>query len=140
MGTTAHYEFFDHTADVGIRATGSTLDAVFEQAARGLVELIAEQSRFEPAEARSIELHAVDTSVLLATWLRELLFWSATDRFLPAVYQIHVTPTTLVGTVRGERFDPARHQQGREVKAITRHQLEIRQTPSGWHAQVIVDI
>ncbi|MBI3010921.1 MAG: archease [Candidatus Omnitrophica bacterium] len=42
--------------------------------------------------------------------------------------------------MRGDTFDPARHVQGREVKAITRHLLEVRRRDGMWHGQVIVDI
>ena len=39
------YEFFDHTADIGIRAQGSTLSELFVRMAQGLTELLAEDSR-----------------------------------------------------------------------------------------------
>ncbi|MBI3997128.1 MAG: archease [Candidatus Omnitrophica bacterium] len=32
------YEFFDHTADIGIRAEATTLQALFVSMARGLTE------------------------------------------------------------------------------------------------------
>ena len=135
------YTFFDHTADIGIRAQGSTLAEVFAQFARGLTSLIAEDSALEPRETRPIRLSAGDAESLLLTWLQELLFWFSTDRFLPVEYALEeVTPTLLRGVVRGERFDLSRHIQGREVKAITRHLLEVRHHGGGWQGQVIVDI
>ena len=135
------YEFFDHTADIGIRARGATLAELFEQLARGLTALIAEDSVLQPREARAIRLSAADAESLLLAWLQELLFWFSTDRFLPVDYALEeVTPISLRGTVRGERFDPARHVQGREVKAITRHLLSVEQRDGRWHGQVIVDI
>ena len=70
-----------------------------------------------------------------------MLFWFSTERFLPVEYALdEVTETSLRGTVRGDVFDPARHAQGREVKAITRHFLEVRREGGVWHGQVIVDI
>ena len=141
MGTDTGYDFFDHTADIGIRARGASLAELFEQSARGLTALIAEDSRLEPRETRAIELSADDAEPLLLAWLQELLFWFSAGRFLPAVYALEeVTPTSLRGTVHGERFDPARHVQGREVKAITRHQLSVRHEDGAWRAEVIVDI
>src|SRR3989338_11340089 len=108
------YEFFDHTADIGIRARGATLAELFEQLARGLTALIAEDSVLQPREARAIRLSADDAESLLLAWLQELLFWFSAGRFLAADYVLEeVTPTSLRGTVRGERFDPARHVQGR---------------------------
>ena len=141
MGTYTGYDFFDHTADIGIRARGETLAELFEQFARGLTALIAENSHLEPREARAIQLSASDAESLLLVWLQELLFWFSTDRFLPAQYALdEVSPTSLRGEVRGEPFDPSRHTPGREVKAVTRHRLEVRQRDGVWHGQVIVDI
>ena len=135
------YEFFDHTADVGIRAEGATLAELCTQLARGLVELIAEDSPLTSRESRTIELTAEDAESLVLAWLKERLFQFSTERFLPVEYALaEVTPTMLRGTLRGERFDPARHVQGREVKAITQHQLSVRQRNSHWYGQVIVDI
>ncbi|MBI3997129.1 MAG: archease [Candidatus Omnitrophica bacterium] len=135
------YAFFNHTADIGIRAEASTLEELFIRMAQGLTELLVEDSPLQPREARSIELTADDAASLLLKWLQELLFWFATERFAPIRYVLtEVTPTSLRGTVRGERFDPARHQQGREVKAITRHLLRAEPCEDGWVGEVIVDI
>ena len=135
------YEFFEHTADIGIRAEASTLQALFVAMARGLTELIAEDSTIRPEHQRSIELEAPDASTLLLVWLTELLFWFSTERFLPVEYSLqHVTATRLQGVVRGGIFSPARDVQGREVKAITRHRLAVEQRNSVWRAEAIVDI
>ena len=135
------YEFFDHTADVGIRAKGSTLSELLVHMARGLIALIAEESAIEPRETRSVHLTAPDAESLLLVWLQELLFWFSAGGFLPIAYTLtEVTPTALRGEVRGERFDLTRHQQGREVKAVTRHLLAVRQVDGRWEGQVVVDI
>jgi len=140
-GTAKGYEFFDHTADIGIRAVGASLNEVFVGMARGLTELIAEDSRLQPKERRAIHLASADASSLLLAWLQELLVWFSTERFLPVAYELEdVTPTTLRGHVRGDTFDPSRHVQGREVKAITRHLLDVFQRNGTWEGQVIVDI
>ncbi|MBI2094173.1 MAG: archease [Candidatus Omnitrophica bacterium] len=135
------YEFFDHTADIGIQAQGSSLAELLMAMACGLRELVAEDSLIQPQEQRAIKLAAEDPASLLRVWLQELLFWFSTDRFLPAKYELsNVTATTVEGRVQGERFDPMRHVPGREVKAITRHQLEVKQQAGKWFGRVIVDI
>ena len=141
MADAKSYEFFDHTADIGIRAEGSTQSEMFVQMARALTELIAEDSPLQPNDERSIHLTAADVETLLLLWLQEILFWFSTERFVPVEYQLEeVTPTTLRGRVRGDTFDPSRHTQGREVKAITRHLLKVEQRNGTWYGQVIVDI
>ena len=140
-GARSGYDFFDHTADIGIRARGATLAELFVQLARGLTELIAEDSRLQPGETRDIRLTAADSEALALVWLQELLYWFSIDRFLPAAFELdEVTETSVRGSVRGERFDPSRHVQGREVKAITRHLLSVRRENGEWRGEVIVDI
>lgn len=135
------YEFFDHPAHVGIRARGKTFAQLCVGMARGFVELVAQDSHLEESEARPVELSAPDAESLLFAWLKELLGWFSTDRFLPVRFQLaEATPTRLQGRVLGGRFDPARHAQGRDVKAIIRHALVIRQDGAGWTGEVIVDI
>ena len=40
----------------------------------------------------------------------------------------------------GSRLDPGRHDVRVTVKAVTYHALEVRQTATGWHARVILDV
>jgi SHS2 domain-containing protein len=137
----AGYEFFDHTADIGIRARGATLAELLVQLARGLTELIAEDSRLQAQDTHDIRLTAADPEALALAWLQELLYWFSTDRFLPVEFKLEeVTETSVRGFVRGERFDPSRHVQGREVKAITRHLLSVRHENGAWRGEVVVDI
>ena len=46
----------------------------------------------------------------------------------------------LRGTVRGERYDPNRHELKTLIKAVTYHQLEVRSSKVGWTARVVFDI
>ena len=135
------YEFFEHTADVGLHATGRTLDELFANAARGLVELLAEDSRIESGETRTVELHAASVEALLRTWLTELLVWFGQNHFLPCEYTFHaLTQTSLRASVQGERFNASRHVYGTEVKGVTRHQLQVTHQDDRWEAQVIFDV
>ena len=135
------YEFLDHTADIGLRATGATLCELFIHAAQGLTALIAEDSTLKPTQIRAVQLSAPDVESLFLAWLQELLFWFSSERFLPVEYRLEsVMPTGLRGQVSGDTFDPTRHAQGREVKAVTRHQLTVAQEAGGWRAQVLFDI
>ncbi len=134
------YEFFEHTADVGVRVWGSTVAEFLTQAAKALTELLVTESPVAVAETRPIALTAVSTEELLVAWLNELLFWFATDRFLVSDCQIEATETTMTGQALGERFNPKRHAQGTEVKGVTHHQLQVERTSHGWKAELIFDV
>ena len=135
------YEFFEHTADVGLRATGNTLPELFTYCAQGLVELMAEDSAIEPTESRTVSLNAESAESLLQAWLTELIVWFDIDRFLPSAFELEtVTETALCGRVRGGRFDPARHPSGVEIKGVTRHQFRVERVNNQWQASLIFDV
>lgn len=141
MAAEPGYEFFEHTADTGVRVYGKTLRDLLIHAAQSLVSLLIENSPIAVTETRPVALTASSAEGLLRAWLKELLFWFATDRFLPGEYHLEtVTPTELRGRVLGERFDPARHAQGTEIKGVTYHQFRVEQTSSGWEAELIFDV
>ena len=135
------YEFFDHTADVGMRASGATLEELLVHAARGLVELLVEQSPVAAKESRSVGLQAEAAGALLQAWLTQLIVWFDAERFLPATFNFEtVTETSLRGRIQGERFDPARHAHGVEVKGVTRHQFRVEKVNGRWEAELIFDV
>lgn len=135
------YEFFEHTADTGMIVRGDTLEQLLVNAAQGLIELLIEGGPVIPTQTRMVALSASSAAGLLRAWLKELLFWFDTERFLPG--DIHfdaLTDTELRGRIVGEPFDPRRHRPGVEVKGVTYHQFQAEQTPGGWQARVIFDI
>ena len=135
------YAFFDHTADVGMRACGDTLEELFVHAAQGLVALLVEESVLHPKETRAVSLTAASVEELLRVWLSQFIVWFDAERFLPAAYQLEsVSETALRGTVAGEQFDPQRHMFGVEVKGVTRHAFRVGQTNGRWKASLIFDV
>jgi SHS2 domain-containing protein len=59
---------------------------------------------------------------------------------LPADFNVTIDAHGLQATVRGEPIDRERHQLAHEIKAVTYHQLEVKETDAGWQARFIVDI
>ena len=139
--TDAGYDFFEHTADVGMRVYGASPRELFAQAAKGMTALLVESGPLEAETSRPIALRAENAEALFRAWLGELLFWFATDRFVPVEVAFEVvTPTEAKGQVRGTRFDPTRHAPGTEIKGLTYHQFELKQIADGWEARVIFDV
>ena len=135
------YEFFEHTADVGVRVYGKNLPELFNNAAKGLADLLVEQGAIQEAQRRPIVLTASSVEELLQRWLKELLFWFSVDRFLPAscLFDL-ISAQELKGVVRGDIFDLRRHAPGTEVKGVTRHQFSVELRDGRWEASVIFDV
>jgi len=46
----------------------------------------------------------------------------------------------LEAEAAGEPFAPERHRMKTEIKAVTYHGLEIRETPAGWRGRIVCDV
>lgn len=140
------YEFFEHTADVGIRIQAETLEGALADAGRAFSALVVEN----PEDVRPLEEVQIDVpqsapapdslDYLLFDWLSALLHEFESTGKVSSEFDVRVTPERIVALCRGEKLDTDRHRLGHEVKAITYHQLEFRQTDRGYSGQVIVDL
>ncbi|MBI5396192.1 MAG: archease [Verrucomicrobia bacterium] len=134
------FEFFDHTADIGVHAYGRTLEELFANAARALYEA---QGRFATKERAvfKVELEAADTAELLVHWLAELLFLFNARQLYFDHFRLQITDgRKLVAQMDGGPVDFSQSEASEEIKAVTYHQLEVKQVPDGWMATVIFDV
>ena len=133
------FEYFEHTADVGIRAWGPTLDVAFAQAARGLIAQMVDTSDAKPVGEARLEVEAENVERLLFAFLDETLDLFYTRLWVLADVDVRIErETKLVAILRGEAYDATRHGHVHEVKAMTYHGLEVRREPP--EVRVIVDI
>ncbi len=135
------FRLLEHTADMGIEATGDSLEEVFIEAARGLRSMIFGNIPIKAAQEVPVEVHGSDSEELLVGWLSEILYLFEVHALTPADFVVeHITASTLRAHVQGETFDPIRHLVEREVKAITYHQLSVARDAAGWRARLYVDL
>jgi len=135
------HRLLEHTADMGIEASGATLEELFAEAAYGLMEIIAGAPQGLCREERSVVVEGGDEAELLVNWLNEILYLFEMRRFFPVDFEVEgVAWNRLHARVRGETFDPERHPVEREVKAVTYHQLEVKKIDGFWQARVYVDL
>lgn len=135
------FEVLPHTADKGIRAFGSSLEELFENAARGMFSLMAELDRYAAVETRRLEVEAPDTASLLRLWLAELLYQFEVDRILFVDFKVNkIEHGRLQGIACGLPFGHNVEWLGSSVKAVTHHDLDVHRTDERWEARVIFDV
>lgn len=132
------FEILEHTADIGLRAWGATLEDLFAAATEAVAD-IAGTWLPGPGEEISIEVEAADLEGLLVDWLGETLYhFDSRGGALGGVRIASVGRGSCRGCVTlRELQDPA---EGVQVKAVTYHQLEVARRPGGWVATVYLDI
>jgi SHS2 domain-containing protein len=135
-------EYFDHTADIGMHITASSLPELFAEAGRGLFALIIENlAEVQFTGVAEFRLGPRPLDYLLFDWLKELLYRFDQGHEVLGEFKLAVSAETgLTATMRSAPLDPNLHQLDHEVKAITYHELVVRPTANGWEARVILDI
>ncbi|MBM3933610.1 MAG: archease [SAR202 cluster bacterium] len=136
------YDYFEHTADIGVAARGATFEQALAQAAVGMFNLIADLSTVREMHSRHIAVTSTDRETLVVDWLNELLFHYEAHDFLPVAYSVKVAPegASLTAECRGESADSQRHRLRPAVKAATYHGLSVRQDRREWQIRVVLDI
>lgn len=135
------YETFDHTADIGLRITATTLEQLFADAGRGFSSLVvANLDDVQPVDERTIRIVGTAHDYLLFDWLNELVYLLDHEHLVFSQFTITLEADGLTALCRGELLDRARHQLEHEVKAVTYHELFVKQVENGWTAEVILDI
>ncbi|MDI6781122.1 MAG: archease [bacterium] len=135
------FDFFEHTADIGIIAYGKTRKEAFTNIAYGMFTLLAGLDNVTPKKSINIEAAGYDQDELLVNFLSELLYHCSTKGMLfSKVTILELTPTVIRAKACGEKYIPGKHQLLQEIKTVTYHQLRIEDTGCGWEIQVIFDV
>lgn len=138
------YRLFDHTADLGIEVTASSMERLFETAAAALFDLIAAtRPGSAPRERieRRVTARGDDREELLVRWLSELLYLHDVEGIVFREFLIDaLEPGRLAGRAWGEVFHPDRHSHGTGIKAVTYHEVAVRQDGARCSARLVLDV
>jgi SHS2 domain-containing protein len=135
------YEVFEHTADVGIHAYGSTLAELFVHAAQGMESMMVAPEQVRSLTSREIAVEGHDSVSLLIAWLNELIFLFDTEYLLLRDFVIdEISETHLTARASGEAYDAQRHDLSSAIKAVTWHEAAVTRSNEGYKARIIFDI
>ena len=132
-------------ADVAFQATGKTEEEVFAAAADATVNVMVEDLDTIRDRTRiPVQLENDALDLLLFDFLNEFVYLKDARGLLMRAGAIRVdrkdSRFTLNGELYGEELDALRHPLGGDVKAVTLHRFDLRQTDDGWEATVVLDI
>ena len=135
------FEVLDHTADIGLIVYGEDLKTLFENAGEAFFHLITDLKKVKRRTERKIEIGKEDLRRLMVDWLNELLYLHDVEHLLFKEYKVEsVGEDGLRAVVKGEAFQEGVHVIRTEVKAVTYHQIEVREENGQWRAQIILDL
>ena len=135
------YELIDHTADIGIRATGTSIKDLFETAAIAMYEQIVDTKTLKGRHTKKLRVSGIDSTDLLVNFLRELLcVWAINERLVKQVYIKDLDDTQLTVNITCDVFNSKTHEILKDIKAVTYHGICVEQVNDTWQATIIFDV
>lgn len=141
------YRFIENVAvaDVAFEATGKNLNDLFEACALAVTHtMVKDPKQIKKRISKKITVEAEEPEKLLLDFLGELLFYKDAERLLFSDFKVKITSKNgkfLVDcAAKGEEINMKKHELLVDVKAITWHKFEVKETPKGWKAFVILDV
>ncbi|MBI3332341.1 archease [Candidatus Peregrinibacteria bacterium] len=136
-----------HTGDIRYRVTGATREELFADAAKALFSTITDLDKVEAKDERRIEAFGQVDEELFINFLRKALDLFNDDGFVARDCRITFLGIdgsdwlcSIQATLTGERFDRKKHPYRTEIKAVTYHGAELKQTQEGWKATFTLDL
>ncbi len=134
------WKLIEHTADIRAEVTGSTLEALFVNAARGLTGLLYAGPTVRAETEIDLVLEGGEVEEILVDWLREILYRKEAEGLVFVRAEVEELSTeslkvrTFFGSVIGEEAPEV------EIKAVTYHGLSVERNDSGFTAKILFDI
>ena len=132
------FEILQHTADIRIAVSASSVGELFADALLGLMEVIGGEPANGETIAETLSLQAVDHTALLVDFLNEaLLRCHLRKQRYTGVSFTALSETALVASLQAVRAGEF-HE---DVKAVTYHEADVRCGPDGrWGTMLVLDI
>lgn len=130
------FEEIEHTADWALKVWAPDLEGLIQEAARGMFALMGVVTHSGMKDKQVLSLAFTDRESLLVSFLSELLYWLESEN---RVY----TPVSLVlsGQVLDAELEGASlAHQDKEIKAVTYHNLAVREVDQGLEVTIVFDV
>lgn len=146
--TSPQWKLLDHPADIKIEVSGENLEELFLNAGLALTFLLAGSTKQNtPKLKKTITLtsDSSDLDILLADWLREILFYFNVEKFILCDAIVNIKKMENSGLLSASlsgfilRHGDELHD-GVEIKGVTYHDLSLDENPEGFVAHVIFDV
>ena len=130
------YLEISHTADWALKVWSPDLPGLFEQAAHGMYSLLQIQLQPGGRYQCPVDLDAEDSEGLLVCFLSELLYLTEQEDLGFDDFDLDIEEGHLCGEMLGAPVE----SQGKEIKAVTYHNLVIQKTPQGFETTIVFDV
>jgi SHS2 domain-containing protein len=138
------YRFLDHMTDAVIEAYGTTLEDAFENAAKALCDTMIDLKTVRPKREIKFSAKGNDLYSLLFDWLDKVMLLLVADGIAMSEFSVKIKQCNnsylLEGSTRGEPLQLDRHRYKVEIKAVTYHEMEIKQEKNMTTVRFLLDL
>jgi SHS2 domain-containing protein len=121
-----HFEIIEHTADIGIKAFGDSMEEAFAAAGEAMFQLMTDNAEIRKREEKQFICESIDREGLLVKFLSDLIVAHEVGGLVFGEFTVRFTgPHSLAARGRGEAYEPGRHGRGVNIKGVSYHQMEI---------------
>ncbi|NUM36198.1 MAG: archease [Candidatus Brocadiae bacterium] len=134
------YEILDHTADVGLSVRANDKQELFAIAAKGITSLLV-SGEIQEKESIEISLEGQTIEEIFHDWLSEINYmFLVKQKVFHRFVILELSSLKLKAMLYGESCDPQRHSYLNEIKAVTYHQIQVKEEAGQWCARVYFDL
>ena len=126
----------EHTADWELEVWAPDLAGLLEQSARGMNTLLGMRLAEGPRQSRALEIQAGDPESLLVDFLSELLYLGEKEGLGFDSFELRLVGDRLHANLSGAVIVST----SKEIKAVTYHRLQIRETEAGLNVNIVFDV
>jgi len=126
-----------HTADLLLEITAPSWGGLVAEATAALAAHLGEADPAAPRVVRELIVDGLDREELLVRWLTQTLVWYETEELLAANVEL---AEVSASRLRGRVTVAALRRTTGHVKAVTYHDLAVRETPAGWRVRIVFDL
>ena len=135
------FTILEHTADIGFRAWGKSLEEMFGNASLALVSIAMETETISEGAPFPVAAEGEDLESLLVNWLSEVLYYVDGQRIALKHFEVEeVAEHSARGIAWGEPRDDIRHRPKLVVKGVTYHQISVAHEDGRWTCEVYLDV
>jgi len=142
--TTTSFRYLDHMTDVIVESFGNTLEDAFANSALGLVNAMFELSEVIPNMEIKIYADGYDLESLLYNWLEKIILVMLVDNIVISNLKVNISESngyfSIIGVANGEHIDLEKHRYKIEIKAVTYHEMVIKQDCTGVTIRFLLDL
>jgi len=110
------FHTLDHTADIGIKVYGNTIEDLFCNTAIAMFSLMADLDKVKPSKSFYVQIKGEDEENLIIKWLNELLYLFDTEYCLFNRFNIKINEVSDYNLYKGKSYELKNNKECKEIE------------------------